>query len=135
MHKPSSYRLKTFLQDKDAGDDEAMFVDESFITALQYSLPPTAGWGLGIDRLAMFLTDSNNIKVRLFACSLVYVFSCLRVLLFACSLVRLFSCSLVLLFACFLVHMFSCVYSQEVLFFPMMKPDFTKKKEEEAVKE
>ena len=52
-----------FLQDKAAGDDEAMFVDENFCTALEYGLPPTAGWGLGVDRLTMFLTDSNNIKV------------------------------------------------------------------------
>ncbi|KAG9475034.1 hypothetical protein GDO78_003474 [Eleutherodactylus coqui] len=47
---------------KAAGDDEAMFIDENFCTALEYGLPPTAGWGMGIDRLAMFLTDSNNIK-------------------------------------------------------------------------
>ncbi|XP_013882702.1 lysine--tRNA ligase [Austrofundulus limnaeus] len=47
---------------KAAGDDEAMFIDETFCTALEYGLPPTAGWGMGIDRLTMFLTDSNNIK-------------------------------------------------------------------------
>ncbi|KAM8945294.1 lysine--tRNA ligase isoform 2-T2 [Pelodytes ibericus] len=47
---------------KAAGDDEAMFIDETFCTSLEYGLPPTAGWGMGIDRLAMFLTDSNNIK-------------------------------------------------------------------------
>ncbi|XP_023129048.1 lysine--tRNA ligase isoform X1 [Amphiprion ocellaris] len=47
---------------KAEGDDEAMFIDETFCTALEYGLPPTAGWGMGIDRLAMFLTDSNNIK-------------------------------------------------------------------------
>lgn len=51
-------------QDKAAGDDEAQQIDDTFINALEYGLPPTGGWGLGIDRLAMFLTDSNNIKVR-----------------------------------------------------------------------
>lgn len=49
-------------QAKAAGDDEAMFIDDNFCTALEYGLPPTAGWGMGIDRLTMFLTDSNNIK-------------------------------------------------------------------------
>ncbi|KAM7015088.1 lysine--tRNA ligase isoform 2-T2 [Tautogolabrus adspersus] len=47
---------------KAEGDDEAMFIDETFCTALEYGLPPTAGWGMGIDRLTMFLTNSNNIK-------------------------------------------------------------------------
>jgi len=53
-------------KDKAAGDDESMFYDEGFCTALEYGLPPTAGWGMGIDRLCMFLTDSNNIKEVLF---------------------------------------------------------------------
>lgn len=44
------------------GDDEAMVMDESFITALEHGLPPTGGWGLGIDRLTMFLSNKNNIK-------------------------------------------------------------------------
>ncbi|XP_074647019.1 lysine--tRNA ligase-like isoform X2 [Tubulanus polymorphus] len=59
-------RFEEQSKDKAAGDDEAMFVDENFCTALEYGLPPTAGWGLGVDRLAMFLTDSNNIKEVLF---------------------------------------------------------------------
>ncbi|KAK9823612.1 hypothetical protein WJX72_004233 [[Myrmecia] bisecta] len=47
---------------KAAGDDEAMFIDETFCTSLEYGLPPTAGFGMGIDRLTMMLTDTTNIK-------------------------------------------------------------------------
>ncbi|TKR72607.1 hypothetical protein L596_020026 [Steinernema carpocapsae] len=49
-------------KDKAAGDDEAQVIDENFCTALEYGLPPTAGWGMGIDRLTMLLTDNYNIK-------------------------------------------------------------------------
>ena len=45
-----------------AGDDEAMVMDDSFVTALEHGLPPTGGFGLGIDRLTMFLSNKNNIK-------------------------------------------------------------------------
>jgi lysyl-tRNA synthetase class 2 len=47
---------------KDAGDDEAMDYDKGFCEAMEYGLPPTGGWGLGIDRMAMLLTNSNQIK-------------------------------------------------------------------------
>jgi len=49
-------------KDKLAGDDEACGIDEDFCRSLEYGLPPTGGWGLGIERLCMFLTDNFNMK-------------------------------------------------------------------------
>jgi lysyl-tRNA synthetase class 2 len=59
-------RFEAQLKLADRGDDEAMFIDQDFLRALEYGMPPTSGMGIGMDRLIMFLTNNQSVQEVLF---------------------------------------------------------------------
>jgi len=68
LNDPIEQRLRFEEQLKltEKGDDEAMFIDQDFLRALEYGMPPTSGIGIGIDRLVMFMTNNSSIQEVLF---------------------------------------------------------------------
>jgi lysyl-tRNA synthetase class 2 len=55
-------RFRDQVKQRESGDEEAMLMDEDYVRALSYGMPPAAGIGIGIDRLTMFLTNKQSIR-------------------------------------------------------------------------
>jgi lysyl-tRNA synthetase class 2 len=64
LNDPIDQKNRFLQQDRlrEEGDDEAHQIDEDYVRALEYAMPPTAGWGMGIDRLVMLLTNQPSIR-------------------------------------------------------------------------